>query len=415
VRRRRAARMRGAGPGVYGFLPLPWAWISAGVVIWAAAPADAGATALEGKVVNGTTEAPGRCDWVALTSLGAGMDEVARLEDVQGDFLVESEALEAGGPFLLQASYRQVTYSQVLDLEPGRPPPPVEIQVYEVTESAAAISVTIPHILVRRVAEDRLLINKTYRITNHSHPLETFYSAGGTFRLPFPGPAADVERFTYSSGTVPLEVSPQPTEEPGIVAIDHPIRPGVSQVDLAYEVEYLNETYHLSEPILYPTDIVGVFLHPGDFEAEGEGLEDLGYREEVNAQVYRATDPPVGTSLTLDIAGGSLAAPGAGSTAGGSPGVRVILVPSRTRDMLPFLAGGLALLLFGGALYLYREHESGRRDLLSRKKVYLEDLIELEERHRNDGIPEKEFARESAQIRRKLRKVLAGLEAHEGD
>jgi len=305
--------------------------------------------AIDGVVSNGTTGKPQPGATVSLYKLGeAGMESVETVKsDASGKFVMQTEPGQ--GPYLLQAAYDGVTYNKMLP--PGAPRTNVLVELFNSQPRAGEAKVT-QHMLLFEPSEGVLLVNENVIVENTGKL--TFNNPDeGTYRFYLPPEAkGKVKIMAAAPNGMPIERAANTTKTENIYAIDFPMKPGETRLQLTYEM-----------PLVEPAVFNGRILHkegttrlvtPRGVSLTADNITDLGREPATQAAIYNLT----GQDVKVEISGtGSLraTAPEGGENEG--PGIQEIL--PRIYDRLNIVLALAALILVSGFLLLYRNSPAG--------------------------------------------------------
>ncbi len=187
---------------------------------------------IDGVVVNRTSGKPAPGISITLLKPGAqGMQTLGTtLSDAAGHFVFEN-AQPGGGPQLLQASYKGVTYNKLLT--PNMPASNLGLDIYEPSKSPA-IAKIVQRMLVLEPSSSQLAVDETVVIQNDT---TTTYNndALGALRFYLP-PAANGQVRVSAQGPqgMPLPRPAEKTEQNDIFKVNFPIKPGETQIQVAY-------------------------------------------------------------------------------------------------------------------------------------------------------------------------------------
>jgi hypothetical protein len=208
----------------------------------------------------------------------------------------------------------------------------------------------------------QMVINETYLCSNGGKT--TWNDPGhGTVRFYLPaGAGGKVAVNATGPGGLPLGVPVDKTSTPDVYAVDFPVKPGETRVDLSYTVPYTEGAAYAGKIVTkddntYLIAANGVTLH-------GENLNDLGLEPRTQAHIYGLT----GASYQVELTGAATAAPEENAEASDSDsGPRIEAIMPRIYGQAKLiLALALGILALGLAL-LYRANatketnERGRR------------------------------------------------------
>jgi hypothetical protein len=192
--------------------------------------ASASAATITGAVTNGTTHTPAAGDAVVLIALDQRMQEIAHTKtDAQGHYSIEAPD---PGMHLIRVDHQGAAYFQ-----PAPPNTPnVNVQVYDVAAVVAGVT-TVANVMRVETDAQGLRVTQSFFIKNDSNPPRTqFSSQSYDFYLP---PNAQIEgSAAMAPGGMPVQSSPVALADKGHYAFLFPLRPGVTQFQLAYHLPY---------------------------------------------------------------------------------------------------------------------------------------------------------------------------------
>jgi hypothetical protein len=388
-------------------------WLGAGSL-------SSAGTAIEGRLLNGTTGGPGRADSVTLLSLAGGMDELASLSDVDGRFRFED--VQGSGPFLVQADYQEVTYTARVPVGEGGETD-VELTVYDATEDLSGLSLVLPRaLLIART--DRLRVARLYEIRNRTEPPMTLVGDPGAVRFDLPV-EAELQRcsLTTAGSNMPLLCEPEQVEGP-THTVDFAVKPGDMMLELVYELPYHgNFTYR--ETVYHPLEAARVVVLPATLDVQAPGLKDEGVTEHegISFHGYSVAGLEPGDVIEISIsgAGAEMSSAGAGTSGNQQGGPRIeVLMPAPMRRAGPFfIIGSTALLLVLGLMLLGGKApdtarvptaptalDAGGR-LLADKLAKLDDAYAAAETPDHDA-----YQKQRAELKAKLRARLESQQAN---
>jgi hypothetical protein len=324
-------------------------------LVLCAAPAFA---AISGTVTNRTTGAPQSGVEVEFIKVDQGGMQVAgqAKSDAKGAFTIDQAP---GQTSMIRATLDGVSYTHVL--QPGQPTTGLAVDVYSASTQQGAAKVS-KHMLLFGPSGGQMTVQETFLISNSG---KTTWNdpSGGTIRFYLPGAAngkADVS--VTPPGGLPLSGSSVKTSKADVYAIQFPIRPGDSRIDVSYAVPYTEGSAYEGK---IPTQDENTYLiAPRGVTLEGENLNDLGSEPQTQARIYGLT----GTAYKIQLTGAAAPAETADSgSQDGAPQIEAIM-PRVVQKAPLILALALAILAIGFVM-LYRApgnsgketNERGRR------------------------------------------------------
>jgi hypothetical protein len=333
---------------------------------------------ITGTVTNRTTNRPAAGDQVTL--LQQGMQEVAQgTTDAKGQFSINAPG---AGPYLLRATHDGAAYYEAASA--GQP---VKVDVYSAAAHVAGVSTMV---LVLRAQTDasgaNLNVTEDFVVKNTSNPAMTQFS-----KAPYDLylPAGAVIEGTAAKGPNGMPTSEQlaPQAEKGRYSVIFPIKPGETQIEIAYHVPYTGNL-QLKMKVAGQTDMFAVSLPKSMTFTPGPDAQFLPASGDPSATTYLARGVKSGESISFGISGsgqmprstqgadqsaqgqdqGAQGQPGAaggadaGAPASDAPGKGLgnPLDPNGTREPLStkykwWIMGGLGLLLVAAAGVLLRK------------------------------------------------------------
>ncbi|HEY1802665.1 MAG TPA: carboxypeptidase regulatory-like domain-containing protein [Terriglobales bacterium] len=335
----------------------------------------AAASTLTGTVKNGTTGKPSAGDDVVLIKFGQGMEEAARTKtDANGKFTLTVP--DDGGPHLVRDIHQGVTYNEMAT--PGTTT--VDLQVYDVAKKVPGVTVNAD--VIRLQAENGQLEGvRFFAVDNLSTPPRTQMN-DANFEFYLPDGAEVDEGQAMTQGGRPVNSAPVPQSVKNRYAFMFPLRPGTTQFQVVFHLPYTGQA-KIDPKSLYPAQHLMVMLPATMKFTAGPGSSFRAMKDphqnDTDVQVASKTEP--GQSLAFTVsgtgtiketpdqnAGGANAgasnqdAQGTGSTTsddrpGGGLGPPIDAPDPLQKDW-PYILGGFAVLLAGGAIYTMKRPQT---------------------------------------------------------
>ena len=325
----------------------------------------ASAETLTGSVKNGTTGKAASGDEVVLLSLMQGMQEAGRSKtDSKGNFSFNLPS--DGSPHLVRVIHQGVTYHKMAP--PGTTS--VEAEVFDVAKKVDGLGVTADVMRFETDGND-LKVVRLFAVDNKSQPPKTQMNDHNfEFYLP-PGALVDQAMARTANGQ-PINASPVPQADKNRYAFIFPLRPGETQFQIAYHLQYSGEA-SLDPRSLYAVDHFVVML-PKTMNFSGsasfQSMQDPGQTDALvevvsNAQPNQALNFKISGSGVLPAKEESASSGGGGAAMGGgqqaSPDNRPggglgppIDAPDPLEKYRWFILVGFAAVLAVGAFYISR-------------------------------------------------------------
>ena len=304
---------------------------------------------IEGEIINGTTGEVGKADKITMFILSMGMREVKSIENVNGKFRIDDFDVIQNVPYLLQTIYNGVVYNSNLKFITNANAK-VNITVFEKTESEDKISVFFPHMVIRLIG-DELVIDKLFEIRNTKKPGKVFHRNESTFRFYLPDDIKEFIRITASTGPVSTNQTYNKTNEEGVFSISYPVKPGSTQIEISYIIDYSKRKYTYSEKMIYNIDELSVIVSPDNLNIESDKLKISSDNVGTNFKVYNVENLKKGSMLNFKISGGDeQIAEGNSRDSGASTQYKIISIHPFPNRFKFFAVAFLSLVIISGIL-----------------------------------------------------------------
>ena len=322
---------------------------------------------LTGTLKNGTTGKAAAGDDVVLLKLAQGMEEAGRTKsDAKGNFSFNVD--DTGSPHLIRAIHQGVTYHRMAP--PGTTS--VDFEVFDVAKKIDGLTVTADVMRVQ-AEENQLEIIRLFAVNNQSSPPRTQMN-DHNFEFYLPEGAKIEESIAMTAGGQPVNSAPVPQSEKNRYAFIFPLRPGETQLQLAYRLPYSGQAI-LDPKSLYPLEHFVVMLPKSmQFSASnGAPFQVKPYPNQPDTLAEVASNSRPGQSLAFKLSGtgtlqsdekaaggaessaealvGSDARGGRDSRPGGGLGPPID-APDPLQKYRWYILGGCAALLALGAFYV---------------------------------------------------------------
>ncbi len=320
---------------------------------------------IRGVVTNGTSQRPSAGDDVVLLKLGQGMEEEARTKtDEHGEF--KFNMTDGNAMHLIQVRHDNVNYHEPVPANVNR----VQVTVYNAVANVPGLRL-LDQSEVYQATSTELRVIELFRISNSSSPAVT----QPTFEFYLPEGASVKLAQAASQNGMPVNASVVPQKEKNRYAMMHPLRPGVTQLQLVYTLPYAGKAT-LQPKLVMPADHFYVVTVRGMQFAGGSGAVFQGTSpwpidpNLTGIEVHAAADVSPAQSLSFELSGsGEFPQQQAGASQGQAqpqgqednrPGGG-LGVPNEKPDPLHssqwlFLAV-LTLFLAAGATYVYNSKQ----------------------------------------------------------
>jgi hypothetical protein len=314
---------------------------------------------ISGVVTNGTTGKPQAGVVVTLVHPGEnGMQTLGTSKtDADGKFKIDQPVPPP--PALLEATYQDVQYNQVLP--PNASPTGVQLSVYNSTSHFLAADLKEQHAVVIEPGQDGIRVNETYLVDN-SGKTTILDPVKGSVQFYLPKEVQATTKITVqaplggqsSISSPPITRPPEKTSQPDIFKVSYPIKPGETD----YEVSYvLPSSKTFAGKVLGKSPLV--LITPEAVQLSGpdvkeDGLRQLGQKGP-SARIYEVT-AAAGASYEVGVEGtGAIQTSAAESEQNvddGSP--KPTAGNARVYERLPWVLGLTFSILGLGGVLLYR-------------------------------------------------------------
>jgi len=300
---------------------------------------------VSGTVTNKTTGQPQAGATVTLYKLAAetGLEALTSVKSgADGKFTMPDTPK---GPHLVQTAFDGVTYNHMLP--PGRPSTGLALEVYRASAAPGAAKVN-NHMILFEANGMELNVSESIIFDN---PGKTSYNDpdNGTLRFFLP-PAAQgkVKVMGTAPQGMPIERAPKKTKTENVYAVDFPVKPGETRIDLTY-----------SMPMTGPGEFASRVLHgggpvravvPAGLTLASSDTKLMGQEPSTQASIYEVTKKDYKVSLSGT---GTLRQPGPDEDE--APGIRQI--KPRLYDQIYVVVGLMAVILVLGLIQLARKRE----------------------------------------------------------
>ncbi len=312
--------------------------------------------AVTGVVINGTTGKPQAGATVGLNKLGQqnGIELVDQAKtDAEGRFTINQPVQ---GPHLIRTAFDGVTYNHMLP--PGSPTSGLRLEVYNASKAQGDAKITKHMILLEPSGVD-MTVNETLLLVNNGKTAWNDPSGGGTVQFFLPaGAGGKAEARATAPGGMPIGVAIVKTSKPDVYAVDFPVKPGESRIDINYTTPYtIGQPYAGKVP---SKDENTYLIAPSGVTLTGDGLNDLGAEPRTQAHVFGIQGNAYKVTLTGQAAASAAAQPAEEQPESSGPQIEQIM-PRVYRQAVPILGIALGILALGFIL-LYRNNSGPAKE-----------------------------------------------------
>jgi hypothetical protein len=336
----------------------------------------AAAQTLTGTVKNSTTGKPAAGDEVVLLKLGQGMEEGGRTRaDARGQFSFKLD--DPQSPHLIRAIHQEVTYHRMAP--PGTTS--VELEVYDVGKKIEGVAV-VADIMRVQVEQGQLEVMRAFAVQNNSKPPRTQMNEHN-LEFYVPDGAKILDGSAMTANGQPVNSAPVPEGEKNRYSFIFPLRPGITQFQVAYQLPYSGSA-NLDPKSIYPLEhFVAILPKTMQFTAAASvsAFKPMNDPNQPDSNVQVASSTTTGQNLAFKVsgvgvlearqegsgaqgadAGGQTSPPGAQSNnrPGGGLGPPID-APDPLQKYQWWILGGLAAALVIGGVYVASRQQSAAR------------------------------------------------------
>jgi len=361
---------------------------------------------IQGEVANGTTGKPVANQAVHLLLPRGGMQQVATATtDASGRFVFPPANIDPSSFYLVQVAYQGVDYNAPAQFDP-QGTATISITVYDASSSAPPLRIQSARVLVRAEG-DKARVQEMFAVRNSSDPPRSYVSPEGTFRFRLSPGAAEPNAAVAGLMNMPL---PQPVSQgKGEYFLQYPLKPGLTIVMVAYEVDYRSNHLALGDSYPYPIDGAELLVSPPSLTVDSPLFHAAGADAETGSQKYVASGLKTGRKLEARVSGE--AARGEAAESGqGNEQVKV-LPNSITRLDVPLLACFLLVLMWALGVRLAKEWprlkellkgNPAQKELEAEVDGLFNSLADLDELFAVGKVAEKHYWKERLDLKARL-------------
>ena len=357
--------------------------------------------------MNGTTGQPVARQTLQLLMPRGGMQQVATAAtEANGRFVFSPNDLDTTSFYLLQATYQDVNYHAPVRFD-AEGAAQVEVTVYDSTRTAPPLRIQSARLVVHAEG-GKLHVQDMFAVRNSAAPPRSYVNPEGTFRLRLPQTAGEPTAAVAGMMNMPLPETLSPGQTPGDFFLQYPLKPGLTVVMVAYEMDYAANQVELKDAVAYPIDRAELLVSPPGLAVNSRLFQPAGVDSETGGQRYSAENLDANTALAAVISGRVGPSEPVASQAGGE--VKT-LPTSMTRLGAPLLACFLLVLLWGLGVGLAKEWprlsaqktaSQLQKELAAQAEALFNSLADLDELFAAGKIAEKPYWKERLELKARL-------------
>jgi hypothetical protein len=367
---------------------------------------------IQGTVANGTTGQPVANQAVQLLLPRGGMQRVATVStDASGRFVFPSANIDPSSFYLVQAAFQGVDYNAPAQFDPEGTAN-VSITVYDASSSAPPLSIQSARVVVHAQGK-QAHVQEMLAIRNTSNPPRSYSNSDGTFHFRLSPGTVEPSAAVAGLMNMPLPQPVNPGKGPGEYFLQYPLKPGLTVVMVAYDVDYSSNHLVLGDSYPYPIGNAELLVSPPSLTVDSPLFKPAGADADTGSQKYVAGGLRNGTKLEARLSG---EAQGGEAAESGQGEAQVKILPnSLTRLDVPLLACFLLLLLWALGVRLAKEWPrfkeqrragSVQKELEATVDALFNSLADLDELFAVGKVAEKQYWKERLDLKARLMATL---------
>jgi hypothetical protein len=367
---------------------------------------------IQGQVWNGTTDKQVSNQAVQLLLPRGGMQRVATATtDVSGRFVFPSANIDPSSFYLVQAAYQGVDYNAAAQFDPEGTAT-VSITVYDANSSAPPLRIQSARVVIQAQGS-KAHVQEMFAVRNPSNPPRSYANPDGTFHFRLPPGGGEPNAAVAGLMNMPLPQPVDPGKGPGEYFLRYPLKPGLTIVMIAYDVDYSSKHLSLGDSYPYPIDSAELLVSPASLTVDSALFIAAGADAETGGQKYVAAGLQKGTKLEARLSGE--ATPGEQAELGQGEAQVKILPNPITRLDVPLLACFLLALMWALGIRLAKEWprfqeqlkaSPVQKELESEVDALFNSLADLDELFAAGKVAEKQYWKERLDLKARLQATL---------
>ncbi len=363
---------------------------------------------VQGRVTNGTTGKALADQPVRLLLPRGGMQQVATVTtDASGRFVFPSANIDISSFYLIQTTYKGVDYNAPAQFDSGGTAD-ASITVYEASSSAPPLRIQSARVVVQAEG-DKAHVQEMLAFRNTNDPPRSYANSNGTIRFRLSPDRAEPHAAVAGLMNMPLPQPISPGKAPGEYLLQCPLKPGLTVVMVAYDVDYSSNRLVLGDSYPYPIDRAELLVSPPSLTVDSPLFKPAGADADTGSQKYVAAGLQSQTKLEARLSG-EVVRGESGEAAQADTQVKVLPNPI-IRLGGPLLACFLLVLMWALGVRLAKEWPrfSGQRrasqtqkDLEAKVEALFNSLADLDELFAAGKVAEKQYWKERLDLKARL-------------
>ncbi len=355
-------------------------------ILTSPAQANTKTSSITGEIINGTTHQPAKECEVRLIELKDGMKIIQTKKVDNGTYHFERVEREENIPYLIQVNFQGVNYNTPLPSHALSEN--LRSTVYETTSSSENITLDKVYWIIAK-EKNIFKIQKIFILKNNSENPHTFTEPKETFRFFLPAEAKESVHVSVSTGMMPIPQTIKPIANSSFFSIQHPIKPGETEITVRYELKSQNPSMLLTEILPYSVALLNLGLYPTDMILDSNSFKKIDSNEKAGLALYQGGPFQKDETITLALSGGAEPI---------EP--QIIGIPNKTQSLLLPLSSGILLILIFGSWVAFLKPKSNQN--IDQKENLLKALLHLNEYFQKGKISSKEYQTQKDVIKSQL-------------
>ncbi|MGD0456476.1 MAG: hypothetical protein ABSC21_01870 [Terriglobia bacterium] len=363
---------------------------------------------IQGQVWNGTTGKQASNQAVQLLLPRGGMQRVATTTtDVRGRFVFPSANIDPSSFYLVQTAYQGVDYNAAAQFDPEGTAT-VSITVYDANSSAPPLRIQSARVVIQAQG-NKAHVQEMFAVRNPSNPPRSYANPDGTFHFRLSPGRGEPNAAVAGLMNMPLPQPVNPGKGPGEYFLRYPLKPGLTIVMIAYDVDYSSKHLALGDSYPYPIDNAELLVSPASLTVDSALFKAAGADADTGSQKYVAAGLQNGTKLEARLSGEATRGEQA-ELGQGDAQVKILPNPI-TRLEVPLLACFLLALLWALGIRLAKEWprfqeqlkaSPVQKELESKVDALFNSLADLDELFAAGKVAEKQYWKERLDLKARL-------------
>jgi hypothetical protein len=286
------------------------------------------------------------------------------------------------------------------------------ITVYDVSSSAPPIRIQSARVVVQ-AESNKAHVQEMFAVRNPSDPPRSYANPDGTIRFRLSPGGTEPHAAVAGLMNMPLPQPVSPGKGPGDYFLQYPLKPGLTIVMVAYDVDYSSNHLVLGDSYPYPVDRAELLVSPPSLTVDSPLFKPAGLDSDTGSQKYVAAGLKSRTKLEARLSGEAVRGEQAEA---GQADMQVKVLPNPIMRLdAPLLACFLLVLMWALGVRLAKEWPRFRgqrraspaqKDLEAKVDALFNSLADLDELLAAGKVAEKQYWKERLDLKARLMATL---------